>query len=170
MTQQPSRISIIAVLGEDTRAIGIDGDLIWTRLRADKIRFRKLTYGHPVIMGRKTWDSLPDMYRPLPGRTNIIISRDASLVIPGAIVVRSLDDAIAAARKSLGSDEIFIIGGGIVYAKALPYVDRLYLTLVQSDAAGDVFFPEYEVDFPEEIERIRDSEHDPTLTFLTLER
>lgn len=170
MGQQTSRIAAIAVLGAYNRAIGVDGDLIWTKLTKDKLRFRDLTSGHPVIMGRKTWESIPDKYRPLPHRTNVVLSRDRSLMIPGAVVVGSLDEAIDVARRSPGSEEIFIIGGAAVYAKALPYVDRLYLTLVDSEAAGDVFFPEYEVEFPDEVERERDVESDPTLTFLTLER
>lgn len=103
--------------------------------------------GHPVIMGRKTWESLPEKFRPLPGRTNIVVTRQADYKAEGAIVVNGLSDAFFAAEKAIGADETFIIGGGQIYAEALPYATRLYLTIVDDTAEADVFFPEYKQEF-----------------------
>lgn len=127
-------ISIIAVIGKN-RELGKDNDLIWN-LPSDLKRFREITKGHPVIMGRKTFESIG---HPLPNRMNIVISRQDN--IPGVIVVHSLDEAI---EKAKGNDEIFVIGGGSVYAAAIDKVDRLYLTIVDATAPGaDTFFPDY---------------------------
>ena len=98
-------------------------------------------------MGRKTWESLPEKFRPLPGRTNIVVTNQAGYAASGAVLAHSLEDARAAAARAQGADEIFIIGGGKLYAAALPYASRLCLTLVEDDAEGDVFFPPYETDF-----------------------
>ncbi len=141
-----SRIHEIAAIGTETRALGKDGKLLW-RLPGDLKRFKELTRGHPVIMGRKTWESLPEKFRPLPERTNIILTRDMSYEAPGATVVHSIDDAFAAGHGAEGGEEVFVIGGAEIYAAALPYSDTLYLTLVESDLEGDVFFPQYEESF-----------------------
>lgn len=130
-------LSIIAVIGKN-RELGKDNTLLW-HVPGDLPRFKKLTTGHPVIMGRKTFESIG---KPLAGRTNIVISKDA--VIPDAIVVQSLDEAVEVAKKSPGAEEIFIIGGGSVYAQAIGCADRLYLTIVDKSASdADTFFPEY---------------------------
>lgn len=143
---EKSRISLIAAIGEKTRAIGRGGRLLW-RIPEDMQRFKKTTTGHPVIMGRKTWESIPEKFRPLPGRTNIVVTRQKDHVARGAAVVSSLDAALAAAASAAGSEEILIVGGGELYREALPFADRLYLTLVDDDAEGDTFFPLYEIEF-----------------------
>lgn len=120
--------------------IGRDGDLPW-RLPSDLKRFKQLTLGKPVLMGRKTWDSIG---RPLPGRPNIVVTRDASFTAPGAEVVSSLDEGLAAARRAaaaLGVDEICVIGGGQIYAQVFDRADILHVTRVEADVAGDTRFP-----------------------------
>lgn len=130
-------LSLIAVIGKN-RELGKDNKLLWY-IPGDLPRFHRLTAGHPVIMGRKTFESIG---RALPDRTNIVISHDATIV--GATVVSSLQDAISFAKTSPGSDEIFIIGGGSVFEQAIPFADRLYLTVVDMDAPdADTFFPDY---------------------------
>mgnify|MGYP001828610350 CR=1 FL=1 len=128
------RISLIAAISENN-VIGRDGELPW-RLSADLRRFKRLTMGHHLIMGRKTFESIG---RLLPGRTTIILSRGGFEGPEGAIVVGDLEAAIAAAAAD---DEVFVVGGGEVYAAALPRADRIYLTRVQSRVAGDAFFPD----------------------------
>lgn len=138
-------ISLIAALGEN-RAIGKGGALLW-HIPDDMRRFKEITAGHPVIMGRKTWESLPEKFRPLPGRTNIVVTRQARYPASGAIVAASVEAARAQASRSPGGDEIFIIGGGELYAAALPSAHRLYLTLIDDAKEGDIFFPSYETEF-----------------------
>jgi dihydrofolate reductase len=140
------RIAIIAALGAGSRAIGKENKLLW-HIPEDMKRFKALTVGHPVIMGRKTWESLPEKFRPLPQRANIVVTRDLAYEARGASIASSLEEAIAKAKKAEGSEEIFIIGGGQLYAEALPLADLLYLTLVEDAKEGDVFFPEYEKEF-----------------------
>ncbi len=101
--------------------------------------FKELTSGHPVIMGRKTYESIG---RPLPGRTNIIVTRDSTFRADRCIVVHSLDEAIDEANK-LGSDEVFVIGGGQIYETAIKKADKLYLTIVEGQYEADTFFPDY---------------------------
>lgn len=122
--------------------IGADGGLPW-RLSTDLKRFKAGTMGRPVVMGRKTWESFPK--RPLPGRQNIVISRDASFRAEGADVVPSLEDALALARARArcmpGVDEICVIGGGQIYAQAIGLADRLCITHVAAEPEGDTRFP-----------------------------
>lgn len=132
-------LSIIAIIGKN-RELGRDNKLIWN-IHEDLARFRKITASHPVIMGRKTFASIG---RLLPNRTNIIITSDPYVKIGGAIVVHSLDEAIETAKKSPGgNEEIFVIGGGQIYAQAIDKADRLYLTIVDADAPADTYFPDY---------------------------
>jgi len=133
--RQPPRITLIAALAKN-RVIGAGNALPW-RLPEDLKRFKALTLGHPIIMGRKTWESLG---RPLPGRTNIVVSRAAGFGAAGATPAGSLDEALAAAAAT-GSDEVFIIGGADIYRQALPLARRLHLTEIERDFAGDVHFP-----------------------------
>lgn len=135
-------INLIAALSEKTRAIGKGGQLLFT-VPEDLRRFKELTHGHPVIMGRKTWESLPERFRPLPGRTNIIVTRDATYSASGAEVAHSLEEAIALGKAREGGEELWIIGGGELYALALPKADNLYLTLFDGEVDGDTHFPEY---------------------------
>ncbi len=152
-------LSIIAVIGKN-RELGKDNDLLW-HLPADLKRFRDITRGHPVIMGRKTFESIG---HPLPNRMNIVISRQEK--IPGVIVVHSLDEAI---EKAKGDKEIFVIGGGSVYAAAIDRVDRLYLTVVDAvSPEADTFFPDYSR-FTKVIEESVHEENGMKYTYRTLE-
>lgn len=163
------RIAMIAAMGTRTRAIGKNNDLLW-HIPEDAKHFKDITMGHPVIMGRRTWESIPEKFRPLPGRANIVVSRDGSYQAKDATVVTSLDAALAAAASTVGSDEIFIVGGGQLYTEALPRADRLYLTLIDDDAEGDTFFPEYEKEFAKVIS---DESHEwkgLSYRFVTLEK
>ena len=129
--------------------IGIDNRLPW-HLPEDMKFFRETTRGKPVIMGRKTWESLPDAFRPLPGRVNIVVSRNAAYPAVGATVVGSLPDALTAAGNA---DIVFVMGGAELYRQALPIADRLYLTEIDADFAGDAFFPELAKDDWREAQR-----------------
>lgn len=124
--------------------IGRAGALPW-RLRSDMIRFRELTLGKPVIMGRKTWQSLPR--RPLPGRTNIVLSRDGSFQPSDAVVCEDLSEAVQMAREQAAEDgaaEVCVIGGAEVFAAALPRARRLYLTEVAASPKGEIVFPAFD--------------------------
>jgi len=156
-------ISIIAAIGEETRALGKNNQLLW-RISPDLKRFKALTLGHPVIMGRKTFESIG---RPLLGRLNIVITRNEEFKAPGVILVHSLGEALEKAQKS---EKIFIIGGGELYKEALPLADKLYLTLVKSGADGDVFFPEYRNIFTKEIFREEHTEEPVPYTWLEMEK
>ncbi|MEK7114316.1 MAG: dihydrofolate reductase [Patescibacteria group bacterium] len=160
------RIAIIAAIGRG-RELGKSGYLIW-HLTDDMQRFKELTMGHPVIMGRKTWESLPERFRPLPGRTNIVVTRQAEYVVPGAMAVDSFENARTIASLGEGADEIFVIGGGELYREALPLANRLYLTLVDATAEADTYFPPYEQDF--KITSDETGTGEPSHRFLTLER
>jgi len=127
-------ISII-VAASANNVIGVEGDLPW-RLSDDLKRFKVITMGKPIVMGRKTWDSIG---RPLPGRQNIVITRQADFVAEGCDVVASADEAIAA---TAGAGEVMVIGGSQVYSLFLPNAERLYLTRVHAEVEGDAFFPE----------------------------
>lgn len=128
-------ISMIVAVAENG-VIGKDNTLIW-RLSDDLKNFKRITSGHSIIMGRKTFDSIG---RPLPNRTNIVISRDRNLQIDGCRVVSSLDEAFQVAAKFDGNDEAFIIGGATIYEQALLFVDKVYLTKVKALPEGDAFF------------------------------
>ncbi len=131
-------ISIIAAMGRN-RAIGYKNTLPW-RLPADLQRFKQLTLGHHMVMGRKTFESIG---RPLPGRTSIIITRQADFQADGCLIAYSLDAAIELA-KSRGEQEAFIIGGAEIYAQALAKANRMYLTLVEAEPQADAFFPAFD--------------------------
>lgn len=161
-------ISLIAALSEQTRAIGKDGGLIWN-LPGELARFKALTLGHPVIMGRKTWESIPEKFRPLPGRTNIVVTRDESYEAMGATVTYSFESALDIARAVPDNEEIFVIGGGQLYAESLPYADRLYLSLVDDTVEGDAYFPDYG-EFTKVIEDALQEENGIRYTLRTLER
>jgi dihydrofolate reductase len=136
-------LSLIAALGEN-RVIGVDNSMPW-HLPGDFKYFKATTLGKPIIMGRKTWDSLG---RPLPGRLNIVVSRQASLVLEGAEVYPSLEAAVVRAEewaKEQGVDELMLIGGAQLYAQGLAQADRLYLTRVALSPEGDAWFPEFDL-------------------------
>jgi dihydrofolate reductase len=128
---------VVAIAGNGI--IGRDGGLPW-RLSTDMKRFKAITMGHPVVMGRKTWESFPKS-GPLPGRTNIVITRDPDYRAEGAVVTGSLDAALAIAADSPGGDEICVIGGGEIFSAVMGRADRLYITHIQADIDGDTRFP-----------------------------
>lgn len=167
MSTSSLRLSIIAALSENL-VIGRDNNLPW-HLRSDMKRLKTITMGHPLIMGRKTYESIG---MPLPGRTSIVISREPEkLNVPASVKkTSSLEDAIEIAKKCPGGDsEIFIFGGGQVFAEAIKRVNRLYLTIVHEQVQGDVYFPDYS-DFKKILEEESGEENGRTFTFLTLER
>ena len=127
-------ISIIAALGKN-RALGLGNELLWP-IPDDLKRFKKITSGHPIIMGSKTYESIG---KPLPNRTNIILTRNKNYDAPGTIIVTSLEEAF----EKAGNDEVFVIGGAQIYTLALPYADKLYLTLIEDEKEADAFFPDY---------------------------
>lgn len=124
--------------------IGAGGALPW-RLKSDLALFKTLTFGKPVIMGRRTWDSLPR--RPLPGRMNIVLTRDGSFQPHGAVVTDDFSEAVQIAREQAdddGQDEVCVIGGAEVFALALPKARRMYLTEIEASPDGDVRFPAFD--------------------------
>ena len=141
-------VVIVAGIGARTRAIGKDNQILF-HVPDDLKRFKELTLGHPVIMGRKTFESIVAMLKkPLPGRTNIIVTRDKNYTYKGVVIVHSLEEALEKAEE-LNPQEIHIGGGAEIYKQALPYVDKLFLTLYDDDREGDTFFPDYEKEFME---------------------
>lgn len=150
--------------------IGRDNALPW-RLPADLQHFKALTTGHPVMMGRKTFESLG---RPLPNRTNIVVTRDRNYAPPGARVAHSLDEALAMATAYLPADrQVFVIGGENLYTQMLPRAERLYVTLVDAEVDGDARFPEFDWQQWRELERHEhpaDDRNRYACRFLTLER
>lgn len=142
-------ISIIAAIAENN-VIGKNNGLIW-HISEDLKRFKKLTSGHPAVMGRKTYESLP--FKPLPKRKNIILSRNKDLIYKGATVINSLEKVI---KECKNEDEIFICGGAKIYKLFLPYTDKIYLTKIYHSFEGDTFFPEinfskWKIEFESEI-------------------
>jgi dihydrofolate reductase len=160
------RVAIVAAVARGG-VIGRDGGLPW-RLPEDLARFRELTRGHAVVMGRRTWESLPDRFRPLPGRRNVVVTRNPSWHQDGAERAGSLEDALAL----LGAEEhVFVIGGGTLFAESLLLADELHLTEIDLDVAGDTFFPEWERDTFEEVAREAQLAADGTpLAFVRYER
>ncbi len=136
LTPLASRLSIIVAMSRNG-VIGKDNAIPW-RLPGELALFKRLTMGHPIVMGRKTWESIG---RPLPGRTNLVVTRNPAYAAPGATVVPSLDAALTAAS---GATEIFVIGGAQLYAEALPRADRLYLTTVDTEIDGDTRMPAFD--------------------------
>jgi len=131
-------VSIIAAM-DRKRGIGVDNKLPW-RLSADLKRFRELTMGHHIIVGRKTFESIG---RPLPGRRMIVVTRDRNYKAEGCEVAHSVEDATRLARER-GESEAFICGGAEIYAQSIGIVDRMYLTFVDAEVAADTFFPEFD--------------------------
>ena len=158
-------INLIAAI-DLYRGIGKDGKLPW-HLKEDMNRFKRLTLGNSVIMGRKTWESLPPVYRPLPSRQNIVLSRQP-LVLSGAEVADSVDTALSVAAKK----EIFVIGGGEIYQLFLHLADRIYLTEVDTKVQADAFFPDFDgSDWRRELESRRyDESSQLHFCFATYER
>ncbi|WP_071190337.1 dihydrofolate reductase [Trichormus sp. NMC-1] len=136
-------ISLIAAISEnrilaDSTKEHIHVGIPWN-IPSDERHFQKITWRHPVIMGRKTYTTF---YQPLPNRTNIIVTRDANFKAPGCVVFHSLQEAIEWAKMS-ETEEIFIAGGGQIYTEAIKFADKLYLTIVEGNFVGDIYFPEF---------------------------
>jgi dihydrofolate reductase len=159
------KISAIVAMGEN-RAIGFRGKIPW-HLSADFKRFKELTMGHPIVMGRKTFESIG---KPLPGRTNIVVTTDSGYGAEGCIVAHSLEEAFVAGN---GADEVFVIGGAQIYQLALPQVQTLYLTKVHGTFEGDAFFPTFDESewhlFSSE-NHAKDEKNDADFTWLVYER
>jgi dihydrofolate reductase len=167
MHTAPLVISAIAAMGEN-RVIGDDNELPWY-LPADLQHFKNLTSGHPILMGRKTYESIG---RPLPKRTNFILTRNPNFQAEGCILVRSMEEAIEKA-SAMPSKELFIIGGAEVYQQTLDFVSRIYLTIVHDQFEGDTYFPilaegEWQQISSESHEEDEDNEY--AYSFLVLER
>lgn len=147
--------------------IGRGGDLVW-REPSDQRHFRETTMGHAVLMGRKTWESLPARFRPLPGRRNLVLTRAPGYVAEGAEVFGGLAEALA--RVDAGTP-VFVIGGGEIYAEALPSAGRLVLTEIDADLEGDVHFPAFDRGAWREVSRQAHTAADGTrFAFVTLLR
>ena len=164
-------LALVVALAENN-VIGRDNRLIW-RLKSDLRRFREVTWGKPILMGRKTFEAIG---KPLPGRENIVLTRSANFSAAGIEVVRDWNEALAraeAAAERLGADEIAVIGGAEIYRLALPQAQRLRLTLVHAVPEGDAVFPSYDPALFREVFREThpagaDDEH--AFTFIDLER
>jgi dihydrofolate reductase len=161
------KLSLIVAVAENG-VIGHNNQLIW-HLPNDLKQFKRLTAGHCIIMGRKTFESIG---KPLPNRTSIIISRNLDFQIEGCITVDSLDNAISAA-KNIENEEAFVIGGAEIYHLALPIIDKIYLTEVHQTFEGDTFFPEIDKNIWQEIHREdfeTDEKHLVKYSFVELEK
>lgn len=158
--------SMIVAIGEN-REIGVKGKMIW-HISSDLQRFKKITMGNPVIMGRKTFDSLPK--KPLPGRTNIVLTRDKDFHYEGVQVFHSVEEVLAI---DFTGKEPFVIGGEEIYKAFLPYCNKLYLTKIHaSSREADAFFPEIDHREWKEVENeaVQQSENTPPYTYLTYVR
>ena len=157
----------IVVAKASNNVIGAKNDLIW-HLPNDLKHFKSITSGHPIIMGRKTFESLG---RPLPNRTNIVVTRDQNWNAEGIEIASSLPKAIEAAKKI--DDDIYIIGGGNIYKQAMEFTDILYITEVHHEFDGDTYFPEIDSDEWEEVEQEdfkKDEKHPYAYSFVTYKR
>lgn len=158
-------LSLIVAMTENN-VIGRDGDMPW-RLSADLRRFKSITMGHHMLMGRKTFDSIG---RALPGRTTVVISRSATYDDPNVLVARSLDEAIELATDD---EKVFVVGGAQIYSLALPKVDRIYLTRIHVELEGDTFFPKLnwgEWNLIDELRGEADEKNNYDYSFLTYNR
>ena len=161
-------IIIVVAIGKN-RALGKEDKLLW-HIPDDLKRFKALTKGHPIILGRKTFESiLGYLGKPLPERTNIVLTRDVSWSYPGVVVAHSLEEALAKARE-LNPTEIHIGGGAALYEQVLPQVDKLYLTLIDDEKEADSFFPPYEHLFTKKVREEKREHNGLIYTWIDLER
>ena len=142
------KVSLVAAVARNG-VIGRAGGLPW-QIPEDLARFRELTTGHAVVMGRRTWDSLPERFRPLPGRRNVVVTRNEVWREPGGERAGSLAEAL---ELLAGEERVFVIGGGELYVEALPLADELQLTEIDSEIEGDTLFPSWERTAFEEVSR-----------------
>jgi dihydrofolate reductase len=145
-------ISLIVAASENN-VIGKNNSLIW-HLPADMKFFKEKTTGHCIITGRKNYESIPEKFRPLPNRTNIVITRQKDYSAPGALIVNSLEEAIEKAKQKC-EGELFIIGGGEIFKESMRFANRIYFTKIYHSFEGDVFFPEISADQWIETARIK---------------
>lgn len=160
-------VSAIVAMSEN-RVIGKNNRLPW-HLPSDLKHFKTITTGHPILMGRKTYESIG---RPLPNRTNIIITRNSTFQAAGCVVVTSIEEAVQHA-SSENAAEIFIIGGALVYRQLMPHIQRIYLTIVHHEFEGDAYFPKLNMNEWKESARERhpaDTENAYAYSFITLDR
>ena len=143
------RLAIVAAVARGG-VIGRDGALPW-RLPEDMAHFRAVTLGHPVVMGRRTWESLPERFQPLPGRRNVVVTRNPDWNAEGSERAGSLEEALALLE---GEERVSVIGGGELFAAALPLADELLLTEIDAHVEGDTFFPDWDRDAFDEVDRV----------------
>nr|AIA17155.1 Dihydrofolate reductase [uncultured bacterium] len=144
--EEKAKVALVAAMSKNSHALGKNNDLLW-HIPEDMKRFKALTASHPVVMGRKTFESIIAILgKPLPGRPNIVITRNPHYAYEGVIVVSSLEEGLKRAEE-LDPEEIHIGGGAEIYTQALPYVDLLFLTFVDDEKDADTFFPPFEKDF-----------------------
>jgi dihydrofolate reductase len=159
-------VTLVAAVARNG-VIGRDGTIPW-RLPEDMQRFRALTMGHPVVMGRRTWESLPDPYRPLPGRLNLVLTRNPEWSGDGAVRAGSLAEALELVGDA---SNVFVIGGAELYAASLPLADELVLTELDADVEGDTFFPAFDRSAFEEVAReLREAPDGTAFAFVTYRR
>lgn len=156
-------VSIIAAIGSN-RELGKSNKLLW-HIPQDFARFKKITLKHPVIMGRTTFGSIG---KPLPGRVNIVVTRDKNFKADGVVICHSLEEAIDKA-KGKDNKEIFVIGGGQIYEQAIKFADKLYLTIVKGNFDADTFFPDYS-QFTKVVYKKEGQDDNYRYTFLELEK
>ena len=170
MSVSPRLVLVVAVA--ENGVIGRNGGMPW-HLPSELKRFKALTMGKPVLMGRKTYESIG---RPLPGRANIVLTRDRDFKAPGIIVVANLKEALAVAAKEaerLNADEISVIGGTSLFQETLPHADRIYLSEVHASPPGDTYFPDYDRGEWREVSRegpLREPGEPHAYSFVVLER
>ncbi len=167
---EQSRPMISFVVAMDrNRLIGAGDGLPW-RLPDEMRRFKEITMGHAVLMGRKTYETIPEKFRPLPGRTNIVLTTQREYEAPDCLVVNSLQEALTAVPAD---QELMVIGGAHLFYELMPVVDRLYLTEIDGDYSGDVYFPDLDLSEWREVareEHPRDDRHDSPFSFFILDR
>jgi len=166
-TAEDLTVVMVAAVGEN-RVIGADGEMPW-HLPADLAHFRETTMGHPVVLGRVTYETIAaDLGGPLPGRTNVVLTRRDLDLPTGAVVADSIDAALSAARQALADDQgtVYVVGGATVYEQFLPLADRLVLTEVEMAPEGDAHFPE----FDDEEWTVVDRDERERFAFVTYER
>ena len=176
MNNTKPHISIVAAVGRDhlgRNVLGKDNQLLWA-IPDDLKRFKGLTMDHPVIMGRKTYESIVALRgKPLLGRTNIVVTRDPDYRGPSTagnvVIVKSIPEAIERA-KNVEGEELFIIGGAQIYEEALPLVDKLYLTIIDDEKEGDTYFPSYQDTFTKVISEETHEWNGLKYTWIDLER
>jgi dihydrofolate reductase len=167
MQERPIISFVVAM--DRKQLIGKGDGLPW-RLPDEIRRFKEITMGHPVLMGRKTYETIPQKFRPLPGRTNIVLTRQADYDAPGCVLVHSIEEALTAVSPD---QELMVIGGSLLFNALMPIVDRLYLTEIDAEYEGDVYFPDLDRSQWREVAREvhpRDDRHDAPFVFLILDR